>query len=303
MFKGTKRVEVGEGKRIIEVLNIKVATKHKNWVFHLLCRASEHDMLPYASKFMPASLHPKSQQYPGVMNGHLNFVKDMRLIPIVGLSQEAAQHTKPDADYIPITYLDHIIKKMNANTIQPTSRTGDIGKWIVVTKSENQEKTQQYIDKEMPRTFMKDIPAETLLPGFPHPRRTHIPLDSKVLGTYAETINQMAQQGAALPQVTVKNPWKKPKEVFLARDEQQFPELQRTTAGRNQKQTTPKVQVAEQTTNTIQQKLKQMEKEQEQKLQAAEKKHKKELEEVMESFKRQQDQAIESMEKQIPTSH
>ena len=63
VFRGTKRVETGAGKRLIEVMNIKVATKHKHWVFHLLCRASEHEMLPYASKFIPTSIHPKSQQY------------------------------------------------------------------------------------------------------------------------------------------------------------------------------------------------------------------------------------------------
>ena len=238
VFRGTKRVETGAGKRIIEVMNIKVATKHKHWVFHLLCRASEHELLPYASKFIPTSIHPKSQQYSGVINGHLNFVKDLRLIPIVGLPQEAAQYTKPDEDHNPITYLDHLVKQMKAITIQPTSRTMDIGKWIVVTKSTHQEKTQQYIDEEMPRTYLKDIPTEMSLPGFLHPRRTQIPLNPKAMGTYAEKLEQMAQQGAALPQVNVRNPWKKPRDVFLVSDEQQFPELRRTTAGRNQKQPT-----------------------------------------------------------------
>ena len=104
------------------------------------------------------------------------------------------------------------------------------------------------------------------------------------MGSYAEKLDQMARQGAALPQVTVNNPWKMPREVFFISDVQQFPELRRTTARRNQKQPTPNIQMTGQTANTIQQKLKQMEREQEQRLQLAEKNHKEELEEVMESF-------------------
>ena len=128
-------------------------------------------------------------------------MKDLRLIPIVGLSQEAAKLTRPDAESRPITYLDHIARRMSAITIQPTSRTPDIGKWIVITRSRQQELTQEFIDREVPRTFLQDIPQNMLLPGFSCPRRTQIPLDSRALGTYAEKLNQMAEQGAALPQI------------------------------------------------------------------------------------------------------
>ena len=303
VFKGTKRVELNNEKRLIEVLNIKVATAHKNWVFHLLCRASDHDLLPCETRFIPNNIHPKSLQYPGVVNGHLNFVKDLRLIPIVGLSHEAANLTRPDAEDKPITYLNHITKKMSAITIQPTSRTPDIGKWIVITRSKQQELTQKFIDREIPRTFLQDIPEDKFLTGFTYPRRTQIPLDTRAMGTYAEKLEQMAAQGAALPQISVQNPWKKPKEVFIIDDSQQFPELRRTTAQRNQKQPPSDNKPHNRDLHSIQQRPRRMEHDQEQRLKEIEQKHKTELEEVMESFQNQQKQAMESMERRIQTSH
>ena len=89
-----------------ETLNIKTASKHKSWIFHLLSQAAQHSLLPQQSKFIPHRLDPRDITYEGIVNGHVSFVSQLRNIPIVCLRKEAAAHR----DQRTITYLQAIKK-------------------------------------------------------------------------------------------------------------------------------------------------------------------------------------------------
>ena len=153
----------------------------------------------------------------------------------------------------------------------------------------------------MHRTYVQDIPVDLHLTGFDYPRRTQIPLDARAMGDYAAKLDQMARQGASLPPVQVNNPWKKPKEVFLIDDEQQFPAPRQPLKGKLNQTSTPSNRT--QQNNTIQQRLRQMELAHEQRLKESEQKHNQELEETMASFQNQQKLFSDSMEKRLQESH
>ena len=162
-------------------------------------------------------------QYEGLVNGHVNFISQIRIIPIVGLSREAAEHTKTTDSNNEIKYITHITEQINAITIQPTSRVHDIGKWLIITKQANYIKTEDFIDIQIPRHFDNDIPEELRMPGFPTLRRTRIPLRVQSLGPYADTLKTLAKQGLDLPQITPRRPWTKSNPITFHGKPQEFP--------------------------------------------------------------------------------
>ena len=117
----------------LETIQIRTASKHRNWVLRLLIKAANSNRLPLSSKFVPHGIQTGDISLPGIINGHLTFIESLKVIPIVGLSAEAATVTDKDGK----TYREFLKTKTKAETIQPTARTKDLGKWLVVVKRAN----------------------------------------------------------------------------------------------------------------------------------------------------------------------
>ena len=221
LFSSIKKASVKNKKFQIEALNVKSATKHQNLVYHLLSQASQHHLLPQDARIIPHCLEPRDIMYEGVVNGHTAFISRIRVIPIIGLTREAAEYKAPND----ISYLHHIAAKMNALTIQPTSRTDDLGKWLIQVKQEDYVMAENYINIEWPRPFQMDIPSEMHVQGFPFPRRTQIPLRTEAMGAYANTLRDLAKEGMDLPLTPPKKPWPKQPPVVFHHNKEDFPPL------------------------------------------------------------------------------
>lgn len=221
VFTSTRRATVKEKKFQFETLNVKTASKHKSWIFHLLSQADQHNLLPQQSKFIPHKLDPRDITYKGVVDSHVTFVSQLKVIPIVGLTKDAAEHK----DHNNVTYLHHIKTAMNAVTIQPTTRTHDLGKWLIQVKQSDYPSAENYVDVELPRTYKGDILPEKHLEGFPFPRRTQIPLRTEAMGAYANTLRELAKDGLALPQTTPKKPRRKQAPLTFHPTKDDFPPL------------------------------------------------------------------------------
>ena len=165
-----------------------------------------------------------------MLNGHMNHMSSLRIMPIVQLSKKAATHTGLPTGQEGSTYIQHVIEKIKVLTIQPTSRTDDLGKWLILIRAEHYQRAEDYVDIEIPRTFSKDIPAEYHLPGFPSPRRTKIPLRAAAMGTYANTLTALSANGLKLPQVPSPKIWAKPKQVYFHQDKGDFPHCRQRTS-------------------------------------------------------------------------
>ena len=87
--------EKGKKKIIVGVINIKCAADDKVWLNHLLVMATRASLRPYL-KFVPVNVNPKSYKYQ--ITKQKCFLESTTHIPIIGLTQRAAQTLVPDGE-------------------------------------------------------------------------------------------------------------------------------------------------------------------------------------------------------------
>ena len=257
--------------------------KHKLCLFHLLSQAPHHNLLPQGATIVPHQLDPRDISYEGLVNGHNNYIAKLCVIPIIGLSTEAASHKAAND----VTYLQHLSEKIKAVTIQPTTRTADLGKRLVQVRQDNYQKAEDFIDIKIPRTYSSDIPVEKHLVGFPFPRRTQIPLRTEAMGEYANTLRILAKEGMDLPQATPQKPWRKQTPLTFHTSKDHFPPLPNTPkrTPNNQHSAQPNPSNAIRTPNNqIINQIKQMEEKHKESLQKQEKQHKEEMNALMQAL-------------------
>ena len=75
---------------------MNTASKHEAWVFNLLIQATENNLLPEDSIFVDMRLHRLDVSYQCLVNGHVTYVSQLRVITIVGLTAEVVEHTRVD---------------------------------------------------------------------------------------------------------------------------------------------------------------------------------------------------------------
>ena len=278
-------------------LQIKTASKHHMWVTHLLCRASKLNVLPGRCRFIPHHVQSDNISLPGIVKGHFTVTQNTKVIPVVGLSKEAADIQDKDKK----TYRAHLVEKLRAVSLQPTSRTADIGKWLVLVHTSNYQTAIKYIDEVLPEEFKRDVPHAPTLTGFPHPRRTRVPM--RAVGSYADTLRSLGEAGLTLPEVAPTKIKKKPKQVSFVTNPEAFPELQPTKKKKATQATEEARTPGSTNESSLQEKIEEMEKRHTEKLAQVEKRHKDELDDLMISIQNQFDSSTVTMEASIANSH
>ena len=136
-------------------------SKHESWLFHLLSQLTQNSLLPGDSIFVPRQIPKRYIHYEGLVNGHVNYISYLQIIPIEGLATEAEEHTRVDKTNKRITYLNHVTSQINTISIQPTSRTEDIGKLLVIVKDGNYWAAEHFLGIDLSRTFHDNVPNKT----------------------------------------------------------------------------------------------------------------------------------------------
>ena len=283
----------------LETLQIKTATRHRSWVLHLLCRAAEQNQLPLRTRFVPHWIQTGDISLPGIVRAHLTYVENLRIVPIVGLSREAMEVVDEKRDQ---TYREYLCSELGAETLQPTTRTEDLGKWLVLVTKQHFASSLEYLDDKLPAAYEKDIPPQLRMSGFPSPRRTSVP--RKVIGAYADTLKQLGEEGLALPEVRHQGPKRRPKQMHFEMDASQFPPIGQKKEKRTpDKDATAHKQGEKTDRSSLRKQLDEMEQRTQGRLKEIEAKHDQDIQDLLVSIQGQFDTALISMRTQIEQSN
>ena len=126
------------------------------------------------------------------------------MIPIVDLSPNAASLTRPLPSGDKITFLQYICTEIQALSIQPTSRTDDLGKWLVVVEKNKKMESEKYLDTKMPELFKVEFSKESCMGGFTTPQRTSVLVHQSTYGAYEESLRNMSRESEKILVVQTK---------------------------------------------------------------------------------------------------
>ena len=283
----------------LETLQIKTATQHKNWVLHLLSKAAAQNQLPLRTRFVPHWVQTGDISLPGIVRGHLTYVENLRIVPIVGLPREAMEVVDSNRNQ---TYREYLCRELRAESLQPTNRTTDLGKWLVLVTKQQFASTLEYLDDKLPSAYEKDIPPQLRLSGFPCPRRTSIP--RRVIGEYADTLKRLGEEGLALPEIKHQGPRRRPRQMHFEMDASQFPPLRQKGEKRAQDKGAAERKPGQRTDQSaLQKRLDDMERKTQERLQKIEAKHDQDIQDLLVSIQGQFDTALISMQTRIEQSN
>ena len=241
--------------------------------------------------------------FPHVINTQADFTETTTEIPIMGLSPNAASLTRPLPSGDKIKFLQYICTEIQALSIQPTSRTDDLGKWLVVVEKNKKTESEKYLDTKMLELFKVEVPKEFCMGRFPTPRRTSVLVRQSTYGAYEETLRNMSRESEKIPVVQTKKVWKKPKDIYFVENKDAFPELvgNKKTGNQNQTDTTRNQvrQSGKQEESKFKQMLKEAEEKQRKKIQHMEATHTEEMGDLVTSMQRQLENQQMLFEKNI----
>ena len=144
-----------------------------------------------------------------VLNFHNAYVNSRRVVAIVGVSEEQMRQ-KVDIGGTTRTVRQHMGEKLNVDYIEKTSRSGDLGKWLLVTTKEDYLETKRKVD-EVLGELGKILGEEERMPGVGHPRRTDRSVADEKYKEYLESLEEIVPRSAEdqLPVLQVQNAAKK----------------------------------------------------------------------------------------------
>ena len=153
-------------------------------VIHIQCKREDStdlkDMVMQYAKVMPAPFVPVGyhlSESPArmleMLNGHNKWVNKRRIIDVVGLTEEMMESRMYDASE-QCTVKEYIRDILKLDQVERTSRTNDLGKWVLITDSEVLEKTRGDPDEVLGQLSEKygDKSSE-MLGKIGRPRRTN----------------------------------------------------------------------------------------------------------------------------------
>ena len=130
LFFLTRTISLGSRQAKMEVLAIRCARSDQRLLTCLLCKASSENRL-LLGFFVPSKANSPSD-YNNILKGHASYISNLRFIPILGLSRQAAHTITCDNNGTPFLFVQAMSTLLKSQTIQPTTRTNDLGKWLVV---------------------------------------------------------------------------------------------------------------------------------------------------------------------------
>ena len=225
LFRSSKHMIVDEKRTKTEVISIRCATKDRQYLTHLLSRASEEGKLP-AGFFVPSDNNSPANS-TNILKGHTQHISTLKCIPILGLSWEAATTPVPDNQGQHHPFLNVISLLSGASSIQPTDRTPDLGKWLIVVPQSCYDGAVSFVDNDLPQIFSECIPNKDKLRQFEHPRRPSRTIPSTTIGKYADTLRTYADASSSIPITHLNNPARKKTSppISIVTTQEDFPPL------------------------------------------------------------------------------
>ena len=189
-------------------------------VIHVQCREEDAEMVKgllgrgKSSKrvtYIPAGYHLSTSpsRMMEVLNYHNEYVNSRRVVAIVGISEEQ-MNREVDMNGTTRTVRQHMCEKLSIGYIEKTSRSGDLGKWLLVTTKEEYLETKRKVD-EVLGELGKILGEGGRMPGVGHPRRTDRAVADEKYKEYLESLEEIVPRRAEeqLPVLQVQNAAKK----------------------------------------------------------------------------------------------
>lgn len=138
----------------------------------------------------PRSFHPISRELPCSLYRCLKRPFFLYLEHAVNFNtsplSEAAESTKCDDKRNQHLFVSALATLATAISIQPTHKTGSLGKWLIITHKNSYDQTVHFIDNHLPTACKERIQPQLILCRFPHPHCASKTTASTTLGRYAD---------------------------------------------------------------------------------------------------------------------
>ena len=120
IFKTTRKATMNNGKIETQTLNTKSSYNEKTFLLHLLCGAENPNIIPSGGTFIPNLMENVKLTYRILLNTHASHVQGLKIIPMVGLSRDAAELFLQEAGTSK-TYKQHLKESIGAVLVESTA--------------------------------------------------------------------------------------------------------------------------------------------------------------------------------------
>ena len=225
IFRSTRIISPATAKTKTEVIVVRCARRDRRLLSHLMCKALSENRMPQG--FFVPTMHHSPEHYSNILKGHATNVANMRSIPIIGFSKEAAETITCNDNGKPHLFVHALSSLLKLISIQPTMRTSELGKWLVVVHKEHYEHAVFFIDSHLPTLFRERIPPYALVNNFPFPRRSSRTITATTLGRHATRLMSYATAASSIPMDNLASPKSRKARpvVRIEASEEDFPPL------------------------------------------------------------------------------
>ena len=160
----------GDRRTYTKVLMVQTKVEDADYVKELISITEKEGKLP--AKFIPAGFVKarSAKQYLATLNNKNRFLNYYKMIPIIGLSEKLAKKKVKSGEKV-TTVLEYVRKQLHAYSIERTSQTTNLGKWMIITSTYEFESLKIIVNKDFPRIFKAIIEDEPKkVPCFDYPR-------------------------------------------------------------------------------------------------------------------------------------
>lgn len=213
-----------------EVLQVITNAEDGAYVKRMLSFLGENNLLP-DGKFIPSGFHLMAgvDSMKCILREHNQYLTQLAVVGIEGISPEAMQTMIPHEHDTPRTLRDHILHSVPTVTrLEFTNATNTKGKWFILLSKGHEDILNNWLQTTL-RELFDHVPSDQHVPGYDGPQRAGSNNNTTIVGGYAAVLLnsiQPAHTTSTRYNTHTTRPNKRP--VINLLDDQDYPALNPT---------------------------------------------------------------------------
>ncbi len=235
-----------------EVLQVITNEEDGAYVKRMFSYLGENNLLP-DGKFIPSGFHLMAgvDSMKCILREHNQYLTQLAVVGIEGLSPESMQTIIPHECDAPRTLRDHILHSVPTVTrIEYTNATTTKGKWFILLSKGHEDTLHNWLQTTL-RELFDHVPPDQHVPGYDGPQRAGSNNNTTIVGGYAAVLLNSLQPTHTTStryNTHITRPSKRP--VINLLDDQDYPALNPTDVPQ-QRRDVHRIQTPSKETNTI----------------------------------------------------
>ena len=167
-----KSFGMGEKRASTTVMNVEARVEDADYLKLLMTEAFQKGLIQ--GVFLQAGYHLSStpKRLMSILKGQSEFLNDCRTVTIIGIKDKVMNSIIEIGEWTG-TVKDYLLTSLHLKAVERTSRTEQLGKWILLTTKGELQKVRATVDKHLAKIHKIVMTESDQIGGISYPRRNN----------------------------------------------------------------------------------------------------------------------------------